>query len=108
METIRRWHELRTLSVWWPAFLDDVLIGACLLYGAHRTARDASSGWPVLAASWAFMCGMAYSSFFLQLASLTDPDPSGLPPVMVVAVKALGLILGILGLAGAFRGRNAV
>lgn len=103
IETLRRWSELRALTVWWPGFLDDVLLGGFLLYGAWLSSRRAAAGRPVLAAAWGFTCGMAYSSFFGQLSSLDVADPSGLPPVLVVAVKGLGLALGIAGLAGALR-----
>jgi len=103
-ELVRRWHELRTLTVWWPAFLDDVLLGAFLLYGAWRTRKNQSSGRPVLTAAWGFMCGMAYSSLFIQLARLNESDPSGLAPKIVVSVKAIGLACGLVGLVCAFRG----
>jgi len=99
IETVRRWHELRTLTVWWPAYLDDVLLGAFLLYGVWRTRGGRLSGRAALAAGWGFMCGMAYSSLFFQLARLNDPDPSGLSPRFVVAFKGFGLALGIIGLA---------
>lgn len=102
IEAVRRWHELRSLTVWWPAFFDDVLLGAFLLYGAWRTTQNGPSGRPVLTAAWAFMCGIAYSSVFIQLANLSQPDPSGLPPAVVVFAKAVGLAVGIVGLVSAF------
>jgi hypothetical protein len=71
IETIRRWHELRTLTVWWPAYIDDILLGAFLLYGAGRAGDEQSSGRAVLAAAWGFMCGIAYSSLFTQLGRLS-------------------------------------
>jgi hypothetical protein len=102
IEVVRRWQELRSLTVWWPAFFDDILLGAFLLYAAWRTTQNGPSGRPVLTAAWAFMCGIAYSSVFIQLANLSQPDPSGLSPTLVVFVKAVGLALGILGLISAF------
>jgi hypothetical protein len=101
IETIRRWHELRTLTVWWPAFIDDVLLGGFLLYGAWRVHRDTTSGRPVLIAAWGFMCGIAYGSVFSQAARLSELDPSGMPPILVVAFKGFGLALGIAGLVSA-------
>lgn len=49
------------------------------------------------------MLGVVYGSFFGQLMELDQPDPSGIPPLIVVAVKGLGLMLAILGLIGAVR-----
>lgn len=103
LETVRRWREVRDLTVWWPAFVDDYLIGAFLLYGAWRVGRDEEAGRAVLAAAWAFLCGMAYGSFFGQLAELSRSDPSGVSPAFVVAVKGTGLLLGILGLVLSLR-----
>ena len=102
IETIRRWRESRTLTVWWPAYVDDILLGAFLLYGAWRAGDERSSGRAVLAAAWGFMCGIAYSSLFTQLGRLSEPDPSGVAPSLVVAFKALGFALGIAGLVSAF------
>ena len=98
LETARRWREVRDMTVWWPAFIDDYLIGAFLLYGAWRVGKDAEPGRAILAAAWAFLCGMAYGSFFGQLAELSRSDPSGVSPVLVVAIKGAGLLLGIVGL----------
>ena len=84
-----------------PLWIDDVLLGGFLLYGAWRVAADPPAGRPVLAAAWGFMCGMAYYSFFGQLQRLAEPDPSGLAPVWVIAVKGVGLALGSIGLVTA-------
>jgi hypothetical protein len=100
IETWRRWHELVTFTVWWPAFLDDVLLGAFLVLGAWLSRRS-PSGRQILGAAWGFMCGVAYSSLTFQLANLDAPDPSGFSPVLVVAVKALGLVLGVVGVVSA-------
>jgi len=64
-ETIRRWSTWREDP---PSFFDDYILGAFLLFGAWRVGKDAKSGRPFLAAAWAFMCGMAYGSFFGQAA----------------------------------------
>lgn len=97
LETLRRWGELRQGTIWWPSFLDDYLIGAFLLYGSWRAGKDAT-GRAVLAAAWAFLCGMAYGSFFGQLQVLSQPDPSGQSPLLIVVVKGVGLAIGALGL----------
>ena len=101
-EVVRRRQQMLdpAASLLW---IDDMLLAAFLLYGAWRVARDPQRGRPVLAAAWGFMCGMAFYSFFGQLQHLAEPDPSGLAPLWVVAVKGVGLVLGIVGMAAALR-----
>ena len=102
VETIRRWHQLGDIRMW-PAWLDDFILAAALLYGAWRTARNVETGRPWLAAAWGITCGMAYNSFFGQLARLEEPDPSSVPAVWVVGIKGVGFLLAILALAGSLR-----
>ena len=102
VETYRRWQQLGDYH-YWPAWLDDWAIGAFLLYGAWRTAKEVETGRPWLTAAWGFTCGMAYPSFFGQLARLDQPDPSALPAAWVVGIKGVGFLLAILALAGSLR-----
>jgi hypothetical protein len=102
VETIRRWQQLGDIRIW-PAWLDDVLLGTALLYGASRVAKDIETGRPWLSAAWGLTCGMAYTSFFGQLARLDEPDPSSLPATWVVGIKGIGFLLAILALAGSLR-----
>jgi hypothetical protein len=102
IETIRRWQQLDDFRMW-PAWLDDVLLGAALLYGAWRVTRNVESGRPWLAAAWGLTCGIAYNSFFGQLAHLDQPDPSALPSTWVVGIKGVGILLAIVALAGSLR-----
>jgi hypothetical protein len=94
-ETIRRWSTCRQNPA---SFFDDYILGAFLLFGAWRTAKDVRRGRPFLAAAWAFMCGMAYNSFFGQLEAnrmgLTDPAP--ISSGSVAAIKGIGLAVGII------------
>ena len=96
-ETIRRWSTWRENP---PAFFDDYIMGAFLLFGAWRTARDLRSGRPFLAAAWAFFCGMAYASFFGQLEDnrlgMTDPAP--ISSTAVAVIKGIGLAMGVTAL----------
>jgi hypothetical protein len=101
-ETARRYHQLDQLSVW-PFWLDDILIGALLLYGAWRTGKDMRSGRRFLAAAWGFTCGMAYLSFFGQLGSLNEQDPAPLPSSWIAAIKGVGFALSILALVGSLK-----
>jgi hypothetical protein len=101
-ETIRRWSTWRDNP---PALFDDYILGALLLYGAWRVSKDARAGQRFLAAGWAFMCGMAYSSFFTQLhsVSLGVQDPAPISSTSVAVIKGIGLALGVVGLVLSLR-----
>jgi hypothetical protein len=94
-ETIRRWSTWRENPA---SFFDDYIIGAFLLFGAWRTGKDVQSGRPFLAAAWAFMCGMAYVSFFGQLEDcrLGIADPAPISCTSVATIKGIGLAVGVL------------
>ena len=96
-ETIRRWSTWRENP---PALFDDYILGAFLLYGAWRVSRDARSGQRFLAGAWAFMCGMAYGSFFEQLHryQMGMADPAPIASGWVVLIKGVGFGLGIIAL----------
>jgi hypothetical protein len=102
VETIRRWQQLGDIRSW-PAWLDDFVLSACLLYGAWRVARNSEAGRPWLAAAWGITCGMAYTSFFGQLIRIDEPDPGPLPTAWVVGIKGVGFLLAIVALAGSLR-----
>ena len=104
LETTRRWEQLGDIRLL-PAWLDDWLIAAFLLYAWWRTGHDAVAGRPWLAAAWGFACGMAYMSFFGTLMELSQPDPSGVSTVTVAAIKALMLAVALAALAGALRSK---
>jgi hypothetical protein len=101
-ETVRRWSTWRENP---PALFDDYVLGAFLLYGAWRVGKDVRSGQRFLAAAWAFMCGMAYLSFFEQVhryrLGLSDPAP--IPSIWVAVIKGGGLALGIVALVLSLR-----
>jgi len=101
-ETIRRWSSWRENP---PAFFDDYIIGALLLYGAWRVGKDARSGQRFLVAGWAFMCGMAYGSFFDQIEKyrLGISDPAPISSLWVAVIKGVGLTLGIVALVISLR-----
>ena len=101
-ETVRRWSTWRENP---PALFDDYVLGAFLLYGAWRVGKDVRRGQRYLAAAWAFMCGMAYGSFFEQVhryrLGLSDPAP--IPSLGVAVIKGVGLALGIMALVLSLR-----
>lgn len=101
-ETIRRWSTWQDNP---PALFDDYILGAFLLYGAWRVGKDPLRGQRYLAAAWAFMCGMAYGSFFEQLHRyrLGISDPAPISSGWVALIKGVGLTLGIIALVLSLR-----
>lgn len=97
LETIRRWSTWRGNP---PALFDDYILGAFLLFGAWRVTKDARRGQRYLAAAWAFMCGLAYYSFFSQLSQnrLGIADPAPISSTWVAVIKGVGLAIGVSGL----------
>jgi hypothetical protein len=102
VETIRRWGQLDELR-YWPFWIDDLLLGALLLYAAWRVSENRAKGGRFLVAAWGVTCGMAYPSFFNQLMSLDRPDPAPIPSAWVAAIKGVGFALAIVALVGSFR-----
>src|SRR3989442_14856430 len=95
-ETMRRWRQLGDLRMW-PAWLDEVVRGGLLIYGAWRTGKDVVSGRPFLAAAWGIMAGAAFVGFGLQISRPFEPDPSGFSQQSVVIVRGLGVVLASVG-----------
>ncbi|HYV68300.1 MAG TPA: hypothetical protein VE964_18830 [Myxococcales bacterium] len=99
LETWRRWAEWGQLSKL-PSILDDFVAGGFLIAGAVLCRRDPTTGRPWLAAAWGVATGMMYYSFFGQLVALGQPDPSGVPSIVVVAFKGV-LFAGCIWCLGA-------
>jgi hypothetical protein len=101
-ETVRRWHQLGDPRLFY-AWFDDFLIGGFLLYGAWRVRRDAVTGQASLAAAWGFTLAIAIGSFLTGV--FGDPDPTGASRSVVVAIKAVMLLLAIGALVSVLRWR---
>lgn len=101
-ETVRRWHQISagTHILFW---LDDVLLGAMLLYAVWRTRGDATDGQRFLSAAWGCAVGMGYFSFFGKLLDPARMEPGPLSGVWVQAVIGIGLLLAVLALIGSLR-----
>ena len=102
IETWRRWGQFGQISKW-PVIFDDFLAGGFLVLSTLVCRRSLPQGRLLLAGAWGAAVGMMYGSFFSQLVELGEPDPSGVPSVLVVAFKALLLGLSLAGLVGALR-----
>jgi hypothetical protein len=101
-ETVRRWSTWRQS----PANLfDDYIMGAFLLYGVWRTAKNLPEGQRVLAAAWAFACGLGYYSFFGQLNSmrLGEIDPAPIASGWVLLIKGVAVGLAVIALIVSLR-----
>jgi hypothetical protein len=102
-ETLRRWGS------WWVnpwAYLDDVFIGAAFLVGAWMSRRRPGIGDRCLSAAYGFACAIGCGSLALTLSEIDRTDPSGASGTTAAVVKGVMLILGVIGLAGALRGRR--
>jgi len=99
-ETIRRWG---TWFAYPPNYLDDLSIGAALLFAVWRTARNPVIGQRYLGAAWGYACGMGYASFFGHLAQLDAPDPAPISHRTLVAILGGGWLLCIVALFAALQ-----
>lgn len=101
-EIARRWHQLGDPRMFF-AWFDDWALGAFLLYGAWRVARDPVTGQASLAAAWGFTLAEALASFFAGM--FGGPDPTGASRAIVVAVKGVMLALAVGALVSVLRWR---
>ena len=101
-EIARRWHQLGDPRLFF-AWFDDILIGAFLLYGAWRAGRDPAAGQATLAAAWGFTLAIAIGSFSSGV--FGDADPTGASRTVVVAIKAVMLVLAVGALVSVLRWR---
>src|SRR5262245_51126302 len=99
IETWRRWQMLTN----WPSWLDDYIAAALLLYAWQAGRHEVTRSRPYLMAAWGYTFGIAYMSFFGQLKNATGADPSGMTTDVVVAFKAIGLLLSVTCLILAWR-----
>ena len=97
LETWRRWSTWQSDP---PAFFDDYVLGALLLFGAWQVTKNARNGQKFLTLAWGFCLAMVYDSFFGQFAVIgSEPiDPSEYSAQVAVMVKGIGFILIIIGL----------
>jgi hypothetical protein len=100
-ETVRRWGTGGYVWSW----LDDYLIGAFLLYGAWRCRRDIVEGQRVLAAAWAFACGIGYGSFFGHVEHWGEHDVGNFAHELVTIAIGAGWLLAIWALIATIRAK---
>lgn len=86
-----------------PGYLDDFLIGAFLLFAAWSAQRARPHGRALLIAAWGILCGGLWSSLFLQIHNTGSHDISGLPNLLVVALKLLIYAIALTGLVLSLR-----
>ena len=98
LETIRRGTNFDNI----PAYVDDYLIGAFLLFAARTVSLGRARGQVLLVAAWGVLCGGFYGSFFGQIHSST-PDVSGLANGLVILVKGGLYLVAIVALIRSVR-----
>ncbi len=79
------------------SYVDDFIVGVLLLLAASSVSRGRAYGPYLLAGSWGVLCGGLYGSFFGQLRSPLPDDISGLPNLVVVAIKGVFWAVAIAG-----------
>jgi len=99
LETIRRGANFDNI----PAYLDDFLIGAFLLFSARAVVRGRPNGKVLLVAAWAMLCGGFYGSFFYQVLNTATVDVSGYSNGFVIVVKGVLYLLAITALVSSIR-----
>lgn len=104
LETIRRW------GVWGypPSWLDDYCIGAFLLVAAMRARppREVHRARAWLAAAWGFTAGIGYTSFFMHLEHIHEPDPGNIPQFWLTTGIGVGWLIVLVVLFGTLRARE--
>ena len=93
LETARRRTNIHPIAM----YVDDYIAGGLLLLAAAAVTRGHRHGPALLVAAWGVLCGGIYGSFFAQLA-WTGDDISGLPNVVVVAIKGAIWAFALLAL----------
>lgn len=99
LEVIRRRTHFDNI----PAYIDDFLIGAFLLYAARSASLGKQNGPVLLVAAWAVFCGGLYNSFFGQLRNPATHDISGYSNALVVFIKGAIYLVAIGSLIMAVR-----
>ena len=102
LELIRRRSEL---ALWWH-WIDDVLIGACLLTAAWAARAHPASRRPALAGAWGIASGMGYCSFVGHVLEAQARDVSGLPGGTLAAAVGAAWLIALYALASALWGRG--
>jgi hypothetical protein len=99
LEVMRRRSNFEDI----PAYVDDFLIGAFLLYAARAVTLRQPKGRVLLVAAWAVFCGGLYNSFFGQLSNANPNDLSGYSNALVVGIKGILYLIAITGLVLSIR-----
>src|SRR5438105_4340165 len=86
-----------------PGYIDDFIIGGILLFAARSAERGDPSGRSLLVAAWGILCGGLWGSLLSQIYNTAPQDISGLPNIVVIALKLLVYGIAISGLVLSIR-----
>jgi hypothetical protein len=81
-----------------PAYIDDFITGALLLWAARSVSRGHAYGPALLIAAWGILCGGLWGSFFTQVMSVKPNDVSGLKNGVVVLIKGALYLVALAAL----------
>ena len=99
-ETVRRWHQLKDVSMW-PAWLDDILIGAFLRRVAPWQGQDSGTALAGVGVGLRLRHGLLL--IFRAKARLNEADPGPLSTHGMLMLKGVGLLLAIAALIMSLR-----
>lgn len=86
-----------------PGYIDDFIIGGFLLFAAWSAQQGRPHGRALLVAAWGVLCGGLWGSVFGQIHNSSAHDISGLPNMVVVALKLFIYAVAIVGLVLSIR-----
>jgi hypothetical protein len=86
-----------------PGYVDDLIVGALLLYSARAVTQARPNGRILLTTSWAILVGGLYGSFFGQLQSTALHDVSGYSNSLVVVIKGILFFVSLAALTASIR-----
>ena len=99
LEIVRRRTNFENVST----YVDDIIVGALLLYAARAVTKSKANSSMLLVAAWAILVGGCYGSFFGQLNNTASLDVSGFSNSSVVIVKGVVFLTSIVALLMSIR-----
>lgn len=102
-EAYRSWGVGRP----WPFVIDDMLVGALMLWAVYMTRRPSTAGRRFLAAAWGAAAGMLYGSFFGKLVDPASSTPGNFSIGFLTAIVGIAFFISVAGLIASITVRES-